>query len=252
MSITINDAHLIFNGEQRHRATTSVIVIHHTAETVLQSVQVIHNYYLNRKDPDGSTYIGIAYNYYVRKDGSIWKGREEWAIGGHAGAVANPISIGICFEGNYETEPTMPDAQFNAGVALIKDIFTRYPGLAIKKHKDYMNTACPGVNFPFDRLVIGVTAPVAAPVATPKPTASTFPGAQYFGPGKVNDHILALDRALIAKGYSKYYALGKFGASRSWGNGTFKACTAFQKAQGWSGSDANGIPGPQTWARLGL
>jgi N-acetylmuramoyl-L-alanine amidase len=240
MSVIINDARLVFRGTQRRRSNTSVIVVHHTGTTASQSVRDIHNYYLARKDPDGSTYIGIAYHYYIRKDGTVWRGREERTVGGHAGAEANPISIGICFEGNFEEE-TMSEKQLDAGAELIKDILTRYPGLEIKKHKEYFATACPGRNFPFDKLA-----------AEAKKTKSTFPGAQHFGPGKSNEYILALDRALISRGYAKYYKYGENGASRDWGNGTYKAVKAFQRAQGWKGRDADGIPGPVTWARLGL
>lgn len=90
-----------------------------------------------------------------------------------------------------------------------------------------------------------------APV-TPATPKNTFPGAERFGKGKTNDYILMLDKALIAHGYAKYYKYGANGASRSWGNGTSKACRAFQLAQGWSGKGADGIPGPETWKRLGL
>ena len=77
-----------------------------------------------------------------------------------------------------------------------------------------------------------------------------FPGAQFFGPGKTNDYILMLDKALIKAGYARFYKLGANGASRSWGAGTQKACAQFQRDQGWTGSGADGIPGPQTWAKL--
>lgn len=97
------------------------------------------------------------------------------------------------------------------------------------------------------------TTDILLPAAQPSvPAKQLYPGTQYFGPGKSNDYILMLDKALIAHGYSRYYLLGKFGASRTWGNGTFKACRAFQEAQGWIGTGANGIPGPLTWTRLGL
>ena len=127
----------------------------------------------------------------------------------------------------------LPD--FEGEVTILgKDL--KKEGLEIKKHKDYRNTDCPGVNFPFDAMLN--TAPM------------DFPGAQYFGAGKDNEYILMLDKALIAKEYAGYYKLGAAGASTSWGAGSQKACTAFQLDQGWSGSGADGIPGPQTWQRL--
>lgn len=53
-------------------------------------------------------------------------------------------------------------------------------------------------------------------------------------------------------------ALGKHGhrvaggASAAYDEATLKACAAFQRAQGWTGADADGIAGPQTVDRLGL
>src|SRR5690606_1055908 len=35
-----------------------------------------------------------------------------------------------------------------------------------------------------------------------------------------------------------------------WGTRTQAATQDFQRAQGWTGADADGIPGPTTWARL--
>lgn len=37
-----------------------------------------------------------------------------------------------------------------------------------------------------------------------------------------------------------------------YGNQTKAACAAFQQAQGWTGSGADGFPGPLTFARLGF
>jgi len=42
------------------------------------------------------------------------------------------------------------------------------------------------------------------------------------------------------------------GPTGDYGKSTVDACAAFQLRQGWSGSDADGIAGPQTVARLGL
>ena len=245
MSILIHDAHLVFKEALRRRSRTTAVVLHHSATQADQSVEMLNDYYKTKADSvtGKADFIGIGYNYVIYRNGEIWKGREEWAVGGHAGE-ANAFSVGICCEGDYQSGNVMPQAQLDACVALIKDIFSRYGKLEIKRHKDYMATDCPGEHFPFDRIVAAVFAQPAQ--------KSTFPGRQYFGPGKVNDYILRLDRALIAHGYAKYYKYGANGASRSWGNGTFTACKAFQQAQGWRGADADGIPGPVTWARLGL
>ncbi|MFT2016279.1 peptidoglycan-binding protein [Streptomyces sp. 796.1] len=74
-----------------------------------------------------------------------------------------------------------------------------------------------------------------------------FPGADKFGPGRSNDHITQLGTWLIARGGRRFYSVG---AGPDWGPADSAACAAFQYAQGWSGSDADGIPGPETWRRL--
>lgn len=144
----IKNANLKFKSALTRRASTSEIVLHHTAVTVKQSVEVIHNYYLNRKDDN---FLGIGYNFYVRKDGTVWQGRPVWAQGGHC-FYHNHKSVGICFEGDFDKE-TMNEKQYKAGVELIKYVLSLYPNCTIYKHKQLNNTACPGKNFPFDKMV---------------------------------------------------------------------------------------------------
>jgi hypothetical protein len=79
------------------------------------------------------------------------------------------------------------------------------------------------------------------------PGAGAFPGAQYFGPGRSNAYITQLGQALVAKGYGRYYTEGP---GPTWGSADQQATAAFQRAQGWSGADADGIPGRETWTRL--
>ena len=126
------------------RRTTTLLVLHHEAGSG-STAQQIHNYH---KNVNG--WAGIAYHYYVRKDGTIYRGRPENMIGGHCLGY-NSCSIGICFEGNFENE-TMNQAQISAGWELIQDILRRYPGITVRRHKDLNQTACPGRNFPFDVL----------------------------------------------------------------------------------------------------
>ena len=126
------------------RSRTTLLVLHHEAGSG-STAQQIHNYH---RYTNG--WAGIAYHYYVRKDGTIYRGRPENMIGGHCLGY-NSTSIGICFEGNFENEQ-MGQAQINAGWELISDILRRYPGISVRRHKDLNQTACPGRNFPFNIL----------------------------------------------------------------------------------------------------
>lgn len=124
------------------------IVLHH-AEAIGCTVQDIDRWHKN------NGWAGIGYHYYIRKDGSIYRGRKEGWRGSHCPS-ANYNSIGICFEGKYDEETSMPDAQFNAGMALISDIRSRYnSNFPLYKHGQLYPTSCPGKNFPFDAFVNG-------------------------------------------------------------------------------------------------
>lgn len=91
--------------------------------------------------------------------------------------------------------------------------------------------------------------PGAQPPAGSKPgDATVFPGADKFGPGATNDHVAQLGRMLIERGAYRFYPKGV--ADRTWSDHDKLATAAFQRAQGWTGADADGIPGTHTWKLL--
>ena len=160
----IQDAHLQFTSAPTNRTATKGIVLHHRAG--FGDVVSEHNDSLARG------WIGIGYNLYVRQDGSIWYGRGLDAKGAHAGrtvksspnyaaaATNNSETIGIGFEGYYQSGSTlsgaMPKAQYDAGVKLIRDLLIAYPTVMfIKGHKEMpaVNTLCPGNAFPLTDMV---------------------------------------------------------------------------------------------------
>ena len=126
------------------RSKTNGIVLHHAAAKSC-TAEDIHNWHL------ANGWAGIGYHFFVRKDGSIYRGRPIDTIGAHTYG-ANEETVGICFEGNFENEE-MPEPQINSGVELVSWILELYPQITkISKHMDYNATACPGKNFPFDRI----------------------------------------------------------------------------------------------------
>ncbi|MDK2793767.1 MAG: N-acetylmuramoyl-L-alanine amidase [Caldanaerobacter sp.] len=48
---------------------------------------------------------------------------------------------------------TMPEAQKQAIIALLKELRQIYPNAKIVGHRDLMATACPGVKYPFQEIV---------------------------------------------------------------------------------------------------
>lgn len=143
----VQDAGLKFTGLFNFRTQTSHLVLHHAAGS--GSVEAIHTAHLSRG------WYGIGYHYYVRKDGTIWRGRPEGTVGAHAAGgypASNTNAIGVCFEGNFEVEQ-MPDKQLEAGRWLVADITARNPGIAVSGHRDNTATACPGRSFPMEKML---------------------------------------------------------------------------------------------------
>ena len=147
-----------WNGSLKNRTSTKRIILHHD-ESKSCTADDIHRWHL------ANGWCGIGYHFFVRKDGSIYRGRPEGDVGSHAKG-SNSDSIGICFEGSYMTE-TMPDVQINAGRELVAYLKNKYGITTVQKHKDLCSTNCPGTNFPFDAIVNGVVVPTPAPSPTP-------------------------------------------------------------------------------------
>ncbi|MFF4522390.1 peptidoglycan-binding protein [Streptomyces bluensis] len=93
----------------------------------------------------------------------------------------------------------------------------------------------------------GVVAGNAGPVSEETGAADEYPGAVYFGPGANNAYVTRLGRMLVERGASRFYTTGP---GPLWTEADRRATRAFQEAQGWSGSAADGLPGPTTWAYL--
>ena len=128
------------------RKATTRIILHH-AEASICTADDIHSWHLARG------WAGIGYHFFVRKDGSIYRGRPEDKLGAHTSG-ANSDSIGICAEGKYMTE-TMPDVQKQAIIELVAYLLNKYKISTVLRHKDVTSTDCPGTNFPFDEIIAG-------------------------------------------------------------------------------------------------
>lgn len=112
------------------------------------SAYAIHNYHVSLG------WSGIAYHFFVDKDGKVFQGRPEWALGGHT--LNASAWLGICFEGNYETtDKVMPAKQLAAGQALHRYLNNKYGKIPDKRHKDMPSnsTGCPGKWFPWQQLM---------------------------------------------------------------------------------------------------
>ncbi|MBV1816836.1 N-acetylmuramoyl-L-alanine amidase [Clostridium cochlearium] len=138
----INESNLKFRSLSYGNIPKS-IVLHH-AEAKQCSIYDIHNWHL------GNGWSGCGYHFLVRKDGSIWRGRPENAMGSHT-KKHNIKSIGICAEGSYTTE-TMPEVQKKAIIELGIYIKNKYNINQVYGHKDLNSTTCPGPKYPLTEI----------------------------------------------------------------------------------------------------
>ena len=112
------------------------IALHHMAHPTWK-FEDIHNYHQKTNG-----WIGIGYNWWVAKDGTIYQGRgfnKGAGVGGH-----NSHLISIGFQGDYQKEEKMPKEQYEAGVELIKWLCSILPNVTtIDGHKHWNKTSCP-------------------------------------------------------------------------------------------------------------
>jgi len=144
MNHTIQNPNLRFTSTLSRRGQTSRIILHHLAADA--SVQTVHSWHLQ------NAWAGIGYHFQVDKGGTIWQGRPIDTIGAHAQGF-NANSIGIACQGDYHrARITMPQAQREALVWLLRHLRGIYGNIPISGHRDHMATACPGQFFPLDEI----------------------------------------------------------------------------------------------------
>ena len=135
----VKEVKLNFGSMNPRSKVLEYIVIHHTASTAKETVEQIHNFHINNNG-----WAGIGYHFCIRKDGTIYKGRDEKYAGAHC-VDYNSISLGICLEGNFEIEkPT--DNQLKSLSELLQHLKQKYGNVQIVGHRDLNATACPGKN----------------------------------------------------------------------------------------------------------
>lgn len=211
------------------RSETTRIILHHAAAASC-TAEDVHRWHL------AHGWSGIGYHYFVSKDGEITRGRPLWAVGAHAEG-SNRVSVGICFEGNFQLEEEMPAAQRQAGRALVAALRERYPAARVLGHRDVATggTTCPGKYFPFEEIAGGQ--------AESREGDEIMVTTQMIGSGDRGNAVKSMQGALVAQGYP----CGSYGADGICGAATVSAIRAFQTANGLT---ADGICGQDTWGAL--
>ncbi|MEU8525055.1 peptidoglycan-binding protein [Streptomyces sp. NPDC048629] len=111
----------------------------------------------------------------------------------------------------------------------------------------YWNNSDRYVAYRYKGLIAGGTGGAGGSESGTGSAATAYPGAGYFGPGANNKYVTQLGKMLVERGGGRFYSQGP---GPRWGDADRRATQAFQQAQGWTGGDADGLPGPETWRLL--
>lgn len=209
------------------------IILHH-AEAKECSIYDIHNWHLN------NGWAGCGYHFFVRKDGTIYRGRPEDKLGAHT-SNNNTGSLGVCFEGSYNSE-TMNEAQIKSGQELITYLLDKYKlsRTEVYKHKDFNSTDCPGHNFPYEVLRDGAKNETVVTKSIKEELIEECKK-QGFAPYPM---VRRGARGNITKIIQRILGVNADGI---FGSETEKAVKSFQSKNGLL---VDGIVGNETWKRL--
>ncbi|GGL03420.1 peptidoglycan-binding protein [Streptomyces flaveus] len=98
----------------------------------------------------------------------------------------------------------------------------------------------------FRTAVAGLLNTKSDPDPDDEPEYAPFPGADYFRTGRRSTLITAMGKRLVAEGCGKYAK----GPGPTWTEADRRSYAAWQCKLRYSGDDADGIPGPTSWAKL--
>lgn len=123
-------------------AFPTYVVVHNAAANGVTALE-IDSWHKSRG------FMGIGYHFYVRQDGTIYAGRPLGVVGAHTLGWNN--EIGVCCEGNFDSQTSMSSVQLAALKWIISYIKSKYPTIKyVRGHKEMPGnaTSCPGNHFP--------------------------------------------------------------------------------------------------------
>lgn len=136
--IPYKDVTVVF-CENRVRASTKYIIIHHDEIPHEITISDIDNYHRNHNQW-GS---GFGYNYYL-KDGNVYNTKPADAPTANA-LNHNHDAVAICVHGDYNTEEVSVIVRIELWL-LIQSLKIRYPEAELVCHCDVNSTECCGSN----------------------------------------------------------------------------------------------------------
>lgn len=240
---------LLPENKTQARITPRLFIFHSIAAP--WTVQRTYEYW--RDSTNLESHFGVDYNGYIGQF-------MDTHVRADANASANNFAISVETASNLShTDPWTErqlDALVRLGIAAHKRdgiplrLANRWDGSGYGFHRQFREwstsgTACPGDarvnqfhNEIFPDIVAGAS---SAPVAY-----VPYPGANFFRVGTVSPIITAMGKRLVANGCGLY----RVGPGPEWTDVDRQSYAKWQIKLGYSGKDADGIPGPTSWAKL--
>lgn len=141
--ININEVKYEFPKKLNENNKPNKIIVHHAVGSNITAEQI-------NKMHIEKGFEGIGYHFYIRKDGTVYRGRPENTEGAHT-IGENRTSLGICLEGNMDKE-TVSEKQMESLENLSEYLIIKYNLETIDGHNDHYNTRCPGENMSIEGL----------------------------------------------------------------------------------------------------
>ncbi len=245
------------------QATTLGVKVHYEGTAVSTTLLTDHgaclrewqNIRASHLANTAENYSDIAYNYGACPHGYLLEGRgvgrRTGANGNQALNRAHYAIVGLVgSEGLTEPTPEMLGA-IRDGIELLQ---AHGADDEIRGHRDGYATSCPGGPL-YAWVQAGAPRPNAAPTPPapapePAPTVAryqaTIAGLTY-GYGAHGDHVTQVGQALVAAGHGNHY---QSGPGPDWTDADTLNYADYQASLGYSGTDADGVPGETTLRRL--
>ncbi|QPB09560.1 endolysin glycoside hydrolase [Streptomyces phage Sycamore] len=199
---------------------------------------------------DGNGWADFAYNFGVCEHGYVFEGRglnAQNAANGNTTLNRNHFAV-LAFVGSSgHTSPTADQVQgLKDAIGYLR---AHGAGNEIKGHKDGYATACPGgplYTMVHNGSLEPGTSGGGGGGTTPSRAQVTINGLVY-GYDAYGEHVTTVGTALVSKGFGKHYTDGP---GPRWTDADTLNYADFQRSLGFTGSDADGVPGPSSLKTL--
>ena len=126
----------------KNRPSTKTLIVHcaATKPSMNWGVREIRQSHKERG------FLDIGYHFVIKRDGTLENGRDVMQVGAHT-VGQNETSVGICLVGGVD-DKMQPQANFTPQQMatlrkLLDELKAKFPGVAIKGHRDFAAKACP-------------------------------------------------------------------------------------------------------------